>query len=387
VEASLSAPTLDGPASPTFTTNQAASFDYTTTGVPTAALTEAGALPTGVTFVDNGDGTATLAGTPAAGTGGQYPIVVTASNGTAPDATESVTVTVQQPPTVTGPASADYVVDHAGAPVGFTTTGFPTAALTETGALPPGVQFVDNGDGTATLSGTPTASGTFHITVTASNGVAPNATLDFTLNVAPAVSVTTTNLPDGQVGVTYSASLAAHDGLAPYTWSLAFGSLPGGLTLASDGTISGTPTGPVGTSTFTVQVSDSLNPPGTATRQLTITITRGPTTLAVSPVVLQTSPLKVTVGIVQATLTGGDPAVPLAGQPVVFSVGNTVVCSAVTAADGTARCTMNVTNTLLVILHGGVNATFPGSALWLPSSGHAGLIGAAPSAAQAPRLE
>ena len=37
----------------------------------------------------------------------------------------------------------------------MTTTGFPISALTETGALPTGVTFVDNGDGTATLAGTP----------------------------------------------------------------------------------------------------------------------------------------------------------------------------------------------------------------------------------------
>ena len=37
-----------------------------------------------MTFTDNGDGTATLAGTPAAGTGGTYPLTITAANGTAP---------------------------------------------------------------------------------------------------------------------------------------------------------------------------------------------------------------------------------------------------------------------------------------------------------------
>ena len=47
-------------------------------------MSETGALPDGVTFVDNGDGTATLAGTPAAGTGGTYPITITATNGVGP---------------------------------------------------------------------------------------------------------------------------------------------------------------------------------------------------------------------------------------------------------------------------------------------------------------
>ena len=69
----------------------------TTTGFPTSALTETGALPAGVTFVDNGDGTATLAGTPAAGTGGTYPLTITAANGVTPDATQSFTLTVGRP--------------------------------------------------------------------------------------------------------------------------------------------------------------------------------------------------------------------------------------------------------------------------------------------------
>ena len=48
-------------------------------GHPGAGAHVTGALPAGVTFVDNGDGTATLAGTPAAGTGGAYPLTFTAT--------------------------------------------------------------------------------------------------------------------------------------------------------------------------------------------------------------------------------------------------------------------------------------------------------------------
>ena len=54
----------------TFTVGSAGSFTVTTpAGYPTATtMTESGSLPSGVSFTDNGDGTATLAGTPAAGT-------------------------------------------------------------------------------------------------------------------------------------------------------------------------------------------------------------------------------------------------------------------------------------------------------------------------------
>ena len=49
-----------------------------------------------MTFVDNGNGTATLAGTPAAGTGGTYALTITAANGVLPDATQSFTLTVDR---------------------------------------------------------------------------------------------------------------------------------------------------------------------------------------------------------------------------------------------------------------------------------------------------
>src|SRR5580704_2627574 len=55
------------------------------------------------------------------------------------------------------------------------------------------------------------------------------------------LAVTTSSLPNGQLGVAYSATLAATGGTTPYTWSTT-STLPAGLTLASTGVISGTPT-------------------------------------------------------------------------------------------------------------------------------------------------
>ena len=68
-----------------------------------------------MTFTDNGDGTATLAGTPAAGTGGSYPLTITAANGTAPDATQAFTLTVNQAPAITsGDSATAFTVGTAG---------------------------------------------------------------------------------------------------------------------------------------------------------------------------------------------------------------------------------------------------------------------------------
>jgi hypothetical protein len=87
------APAITSAASTTFTTGTAGTFNVTTTGFPTPALTETGTLPTGVTFTDNHNGTATLAST-AATPAGTYPLTITAANGITPDATQNFTLTV-----------------------------------------------------------------------------------------------------------------------------------------------------------------------------------------------------------------------------------------------------------------------------------------------------
>jgi len=88
-----------------------------------------------------------------------------------------------QAPAITSAATA---TSQTGSPltVTITSTGTPVPALTETGPLPAGVTFTDNGDGTAILAGT--AAGTYPITISASNGIGQPATQSFTLTVTPA---------------------------------------------------------------------------------------------------------------------------------------------------------------------------------------------------------
>jgi hypothetical protein len=72
-----------------------------------------------------------------------------------------------------------------------------------------------------------------------------------------APSITFTSLPSGTIGKAYTSTLEATGGVTPYTWSIVYGALPGGLSLsAATGTISGTPT-TGGTSEFTVQIEDA----------------------------------------------------------------------------------------------------------------------------------
>jgi beta-glucosidase len=155
-------------------------FTVSTDSMPTATLTESGALPAGVTFTDNGDGTATIAGTVPSATGA-FPITITAKNGVSPTVKQQFTLYVGNNPAITSSPSALLTVGSAGS---FTvaTSGFPQPAITESGTLPTGVTFTDNGDGTATLAGTPASgtAGAYPITLTANNGLT-NATQALTL--------------------------------------------------------------------------------------------------------------------------------------------------------------------------------------------------------------
>jgi len=94
---------------------------------------------------------------------------------------------------------------------------------------------------------------------------------NYTAGAPSPLSVGTTSLSNGTQSVLYNQSLAAIGGTAPYRWSLLSGTLPSGLTLAAGGQISGTPAS-VGTSNFTVQVTDSSAPGQSATQALSITV-------------------------------------------------------------------------------------------------------------------
>ncbi len=105
-------------------------------------------------FTDNGEGSAELFGTPAAGSTGTYNLTITAHNGLGSDATQNFTLFVGD---FTSSSTATFTVGKAGS---FTvaTTG---VSLSSQFSLPSGLTFTDNGDGTATISGTPDAGAWF----------------------------------------------------------------------------------------------------------------------------------------------------------------------------------------------------------------------------------
>jgi hypothetical protein len=283
-------------------------------------------------------------------------------------------------PTLNGP---DHALFSIGTPnsVGFTYGGVPTPTLSTTGdALPTGVTLTDNDDGTATLSGTAAAgtAGVYEFTIKAANGESPDATIAFTLTVIDPLVITTTSLPDGEVNVAYNSSVQATGGTTPYTWSIDSGSLPAGLSLnPATGTITGTPTGPDGASTFTVKVTDSTaEQMQAATKQLTISI-KAATTLQVDPAILRlTLPsLRLSVINASARLTKAPGNTPVSGQTIRFTAGAQQLCTAVTDANGFAKCPpVNLGGIFAVVLAGGYDAHFDGTATLKPSSGHGQLV-------------
>lgn len=177
------APAITSAAHSTATVGTAFTFSIKTTGSPAPSISDGGAiLPAGLSFTNSSNGTATLAGTPAAGTGGLYTLAITASNGVGQPATQSFALTVDQAPAITSAASTTATV---GTAFSFTVraSGYPSPTFSRTGTLPAGVSFASNGNGTATFSGTPTKAGTYTETIAASNGVSPKATQSLVITV------------------------------------------------------------------------------------------------------------------------------------------------------------------------------------------------------------
>jgi hypothetical protein len=156
--------------------------------------------------------------------------------------------------------SYDKDIDASGgsAPYTFAVTG---------GSLPPGLHL----DPDSHLRGTPTATGTYTFTITATDSHGCMGSRTYTISVnCPAINVGPGSLPNGKVGQAYNKTVTGGGGTAPYTFSVASGSLPPGLTLAPSGAITGTPTAS-GTYTFSIKATDANGCMGTKAYTITVT--------------------------------------------------------------------------------------------------------------------
>jgi hypothetical protein len=245
-------------------TGGAGASSYTWSAPMTSGTASSGTPPPGLIFSAGG----VLSGTPTAA--GTFAFVVQVASvipgfGTQTTSAEfNVVIAAALPPlTITGSLAGGMVGTPYSATLGAT-GGYPTgtyAFSVTSGAVPTGTALSSAG----TLSGTPTAAGSFTFTVqladTNSSVTASfptlTATQAFTIAIYPALAITPQTLDPATVGAAYAVTFQPTGGYGSgsYSYTLTAGALPPGILLVS-GTLSGTPTA-AGTFSFTLQIANA----------------------------------------------------------------------------------------------------------------------------------
>lgn len=232
-------------------------YEITATGTAPITYTASG-LPPGLSFSGN-----TISGTPT--TAGTYNVTLMADNIAGTDV-ETLVMTIAQagtPPTITSSLTATANVNQA---FSYTITASGTSPITyTTGSLPEGLTL--SGD---VISGAPTASGSYTITLTATNSAGSDSK-DLVLTVNGAIippEITSELTATGTVGTQFNYTITA-TGTDPITYNVT--NLPAGLTYGGGTAISGTPT-LAGTTNVTLTAT---NEGGADTKILVITINEG----------------------------------------------------------------------------------------------------------------
>ena len=319
------------------------SITYTVGGGGTGA-TVAG-LPAGVTGTYSG-GTFIISGTPTAN--GTFPYTVTATGGCG-TATQSGAITVNPAATIvlTSAASTANQTLCVNTPLTSIvyTTGNGATGATATG-LPAGVTGTYTGN-VFTISGTPTASGSFPYTVSTTGGCG-TATLSGTITVTAPVSLTLTSAAS-----TTSQSVCVNTAITNITYAVTGGTgatvagLPAGVTGTYSGgvfTISGTPT-VAGPFSYTVTTTGGC---GTASLSGTITVNTASTLVLTSaaPTANQTLCINTALTNIVYTTGGGATGATVTGLPAGVTgtySGGTFTISGTPAASGTFPYTVTTT--------------------------------------------
>jgi hypothetical protein len=264
------APAITSASSTAFAVGTAGLFTIASSGYPAPSFTESGPLPPGVTFTDNGNGTASISGTPANGAEDIYNLYIRAANGISPETSQSFALTVQsassanQAPLIISADNVTFTTGVQGS-LAISTTGAPAPALTETGALPAGIKFVDKGNGVGKLRGTPAAGtgGTYVLVLKAKNGVKPNGKEPFTLTVNQPPAITSASSTTFATGVTGKFTVTTTG--FPTAAIKEIGTLPQGVTFTDKGNgnakLKGAPaTGTAGSYPITLRAKNGVTP-------------------------------------------------------------------------------------------------------------------------------
>lgn len=149
--------------------------------------------------------------------------------------------------------------------------------FTETGSLPTGLSFTDNGDGTATISGTTSVPGNFPFSLAVQDTDRNRISKSFTLVVQPLPLSISGHISGGIAGAAASGSYSASGGVSPYTFTVISGTFPTTGGLSSAGVAQGNWSSPAFYS-WVVRVTDSLG----ATADLSDSTTISYATLSLS---------------------------------------------------------------------------------------------------------
>jgi hypothetical protein len=274
---------------------------------------------TGVGTLTNETATGAAYNAPGTG-GGRATITATAVADTSK--TASLTVTVTAAPSIT---TSSLPADTEGTAYSQTLTasggaGTLTFSLIS-GSLPAGLTLSSAGAITGIPTG-PNNTSNFTVQVTDSSGGGPQSStqaLSITINEPAAPTITTSSLPAGVEGNSYSQSVQVSGGLNPFTFTISAGALPAGLNISSAGVISGIPSGPFGTANFTVKVADASNPTQSATQNLSLAVNlpappkitttslpNGAVGLAYNQTLAGTCPSSATLGACTWAISGGS---------------------------------------------------------------------------------
>ncbi len=283
VNTATQAPAITSGSSTTFKVGTMGSFTVTASGVPTPSITRGGVgLPSAVTFVDNGNGTGTLSGTPGTGTVNSYAITFTANNVAGSTPPQNFTLTVNK---------GDQTINFTSTPPASAQVGGPTYNVTATASSGLTVAFTIDGSASSVCS-------------------ISGSTVSFT-------SVGTCVIDANQAGnANYNAAPQAQQTFVINVCRIE--AVPGGSNLSNSVPASGTPVSQAGSFMVSAGAGCTMtNPWIAASNSFWLTVTAGATGNASIATSVAFNALS---NATSSSRTGTITVTPATGLPVVFSV-------------------------------------------------------------------